>query len=67
MKRKTIDEMREVRLWITQLVLPAAGIGLWLDYKYPHLKYDIKRGFDRKVDEAKITLHDLKDKVKGQK
>lgn len=30
MKRKNIDAMREIRLWIGQVIVPAAGLGTLL-------------------------------------
>lgn len=55
MKQKTIDTSREVRLWLTQVVLPAVGIAAMVPEvreavvaKYQETKNSIKTKFQKK-------------------
>lgn len=44
-----IEASREIRMWITHVILPVIGGALYLDYKYPDLKSDLIKKFKKKV------------------
>ena len=55
MKRKTIDTMREVRLWAVQVVVPLVGISMAIPElrdpiidKYKHVKERVQKKFNKK-------------------
>lgn len=50
---KQIETSREIRQWIKGIVLPVGAGALYLDFKYPDLKYKIK-------DSIKLKYYDLK-------
>ena len=37
-----IEISREIRMWVTRVIIPAIGGALYLDYKYPQLKTNIR-------------------------
>ena len=43
-----IEASREVRMWITHVILPVIGGALYLDYRYPELKKNVKDYFVNK-------------------
>lgn len=54
MKRKNIDTMREVRLWIGQIVVPAITVvGSAVATKAEDWKQSIERKIKRKENEAR--------------
>ena len=57
MKRKTIDTLREIRLWTGQLIIPAAAIVLAV----PELRYDLSEGYRK----AKNKIKNIKFKSKN--
>ena len=44
-----IEASREIRMWITHVILPVIGGALYLDYKYPDLKGDLIKKFKKKA------------------
>lgn len=52
MKRKTIDTMREFRLWTSNIVVPTILIGVAL-YSNPDFRY----GITKKFNEFKCKVH----------
>lgn len=42
-----IEASREIRMWITHVILPVIGGALYLDYKYPDLKGDLIKKFKK--------------------
>ena len=42
MTYKQIEASRELRLWIKTIIIPAIAGVLYLDYRYPSIKYTIK-------------------------
>lgn len=59
MKRKTIDAMREMRLWTGNIVVPAILIGITL-YSDPDVRYGIKKKFNR----FKCKIHNKMNGIK---
>lgn len=61
MKRKTIDTMREFRLWTSNIVVPTILIGVAL-YSNPDFRY----GITKKVNEIKRKVHNKMNGLKGK-
>lgn len=59
MKRKTIDTMREIRLWTGNIVVPTILIGVTL-YSNPDVRYGVKK----KINQFKCSIHN---KINGLK
>lgn len=52
MTNRQIETSREIRQWIKGVIVPTVAACLYIDYKYPNLKYGIrdyvKSKFERK-------------------
>lgn len=60
MKRKTIDTMREMRLWTGNIVVPVILIGVTL-YLDPDVRYGIKKEINRVKCKLYNKKHGIKD------
>lgn len=45
-----IETSREVRQWIKSIIIPGVAGSLYLDYKYPDLKYKVRDFCKDRVD-----------------
>lgn len=59
MKRKTLDTMREVRLWTSQMIVPGVTLGASL-MAIPEVRNTVYW----KMQQAKYFIRDKKNKVK---
>ena len=57
-----IETSREVRQWIKGIIIPGVAGSLYLDWRYPNLKYKVRDFCKDRIDGFKDCFFTKKDK-----